>query len=126
HRVPSLLETFGDGGGIQGNPALQNEARRHLEWGGYFDPAPWLGLRLALFRDRVFNKVVFVPIATANAVKPLNLQETAIKGAEATVSSRWGIWSTRHSMTILQAENVSLPRRPRIPGIPELVYTGGI
>lgn len=125
-RVPGLLETFGDGGGVQGNPTLENEMTRHLELGGYLDLWSWLGFRGAFFQDVVTNKIVFVPLAAGDVIKAVNMRETELSGIEITMAASTIHWLTRHSATYLKGRDVSSSRHLELPGVPNWVYTGTI
>lgn len=124
-RPPSLLEEFGDGGLVRGQPEVRPERLRHGEFGATVRGAAgsWRA-GAALFEDRVDDRIVFVP-ALGASVRALNLAHTRTRGAELTGDTSFGPGNfTRLTAgyTRLDPADLTLASRTRLlPAVPEHV-----
>lgn len=79
-RAPTLLEEFGDGSLIRGNPELKPERLRHLELGITLHAlARW---DLAVFEDRVEERITLLP-TLGQSFRAANVAKTRVRGVEA-------------------------------------------
>jgi hypothetical protein len=118
-RLPTLLEEFGNGGRVAGNPNLQPESVEHRELGAVWGQTggQWQ-LELAFFADQMQDKIVFIP-KFENASVATNLAKTAIRGIEFAGQTRWSSWLAGLSATWLEPLDLTVPgQRYLIPGIP--------
>jgi iron complex outermembrane receptor protein len=123
-RFPTLLEQFGDGAFLLGQPALRPESA----WGGDLGAALKLSrrrcaleLEATFFGRRTTDLIAYVPAAFAASA--VNLEGARILGAEARAAARVGSWlNVSVDYTFLDAVNLSgdpgtdgrqLPGRPR-------------
>jgi len=122
-RPPTILEEFGNGGGVAGNPKLRPETLFHQEtgfqWQSYSGRWQWFG---AWFRDNLHHKIVFVP-RYENAMVASNIARSRVDGFEAGI--HWypnQNWEFIVANTLLQPRDLTNPSlRLMIPGIPERV-----
>lgn len=124
-RPPSILEEFGNGGGVAGNPKLKPEDLEHRELGIKWQSQAWgLSAYAAIFQDKMENKIVLIP-RFENALIANNIGRSQVQGFE------WGAsWSPLQNVdlsineTRIQANDTSNPQQSfAIPGIPEQVRT---
>ncbi|MFW7381432.1 MAG: TonB-dependent receptor [Oligoflexus sp.] len=127
-RPPTVLEEFGNGGGVAGNPDLKPEELQHYELGlQWQNSSASIQAFFAGFTDETKNKIVFVP-RYENALVAMNLARTEVKGMEFGV--HWfplAAWQFSLMTTHLQARNTTNPLLPlKIPGIPDQTATASI
>jgi hypothetical protein len=120
-RKASLLEEFGDGGQMRGNPGIKPEMMRHGEIGGGIRPAlPWaLQLNTALFRDDTKDKISFMP-SVSQTLRAQNISQTRVQGISIEMTNGAAQTELTLSWTNLWPEDLSTPQRPTlIPLTPE-------
>ncbi len=130
HRVPSLLERFGDRGSVLGNPALLPETGVSAELGwvrrGASGRVSWSAETVAFWR-RVRDLIWLVPNSQATAVYR-NLAAADVRGLELSGTARLGRdWSFEVALTAQRARDRSAGvfRGRALPYQPErLAYAG--
>ncbi len=122
-RLPSLLESFGDGGAFAGNEALQPEAIQHRElgvrWQKFGDT-----LSSAYFEDQIRDKIVFVPAYAGS--KAVNLEHTRIRGLEGNLDMRCNKLGLLSGVAYLEPLAFMETQTRKIPSIPAWTWTGEI
>lgn len=125
-RPPTILEEFGNGGSVAGNPVIKPEKLRHQEAGLEWTRGA-LQSYLALFRDELKNKIVFVP-KYENAMIASNIARSRIQGME--LGGRWYVGAHLEftlGSTLLQPYNITNPSlHLMLPGIPKRTSTASI
>ena len=86
-RGPSILEEFGNGMAIRGNPTLRPETYLHHEVGlmGKSSPYSW---GLSLFHDEVSNKIAFLP-SLLGTERAQNIRRVISTGLDGQFAWRW-------------------------------------
>src|SRR5690606_13920930 len=88
-RPPTLLEEFGNGGGVRANPDLEPEAVEHKELGAsYRTLSGSFGAGLALFQDDTKDKITFLP-SVGQTMRAANVSKTRIQGAELSLETSY-------------------------------------
>lgn len=81
-RPPTLLETFGDGIGIEDNFDLNNDKTTHREIGLLIgEESSIFQSEISLFRDSIRDKVAFIPVS-GTSERAVNLNDSEITGLE--------------------------------------------
>lgn len=122
-RLPSLLETFGDGGAFSANEGLQPEAIEHRELGIQWKKKE-THLSSAYFEDHVRDKIVFVPAYTGS--KAVNLELTQIRGIEGNLDTHWHQLGLLTGVAYLKPLAFMGTQTRKIPSIPTWTWTGEI
>lgn len=117
-RPPSLLEEFGTGRGIKGNPDLESEKLQHKELGFRYQSQDreFTG-SFSLFSDEVTDKIVFVG-ATGYQLIAINLDQTLTQGGEFWLEYKILPFAIELSYTHLNAKNTGENQPTLIPRIP--------
>ena len=120
HRLPSLLEAFGDGGEFAPNVELLPEKIEHREIGiRWKKKQTWLSA--ARFEDHVHDKIVFVPAFTGS--KAINLEHTQIRGVEGNLDTRWHQLGFLSGFAHLEPLSFMGKQIRELPSIPRWIWT---
>ena len=121
---PNLLAEFGNGAGIIANQDILPEETLHQELGlkGRFSVVDF---RLAYFEDDTENKIVFIPVSIGTE-KAINVDESALKGWEASVGIQGTHWRYQVMMTQLLAYFQNSFARYKLPQTPTQVISSEI
>lgn len=125
-RLPSLLESYGDGSALQPNLKLVPEALVHRELGAFLKGSTFdWRLGTAMYRDLVDDKIVIIPVM-ANASKALNRAHTEITGIDLRGEVAFGRTALYLSQSWLSAYDRSDEQGSLLPGIPQRVVVAEV
>ncbi|NRA66152.1 MAG: TonB-dependent receptor [Pseudobacteriovorax sp.] len=121
---PNLLAEFGNGAGITSNLDILPEKALHGEFGlkGKYET---IDFRIAYFEDDTEDKIVFIPVSLGTE-KAINVDESVVKGWEASVGWSGAWWRYQMSVTQLEAFFENSFGRFQLPKTPAKVMTSEI
>jgi len=124
-KLPSLIETFGDGGTTRSNLNLQSENEIHREIGTSYTWSNDNFMSYSLFDDQTENKIVFLP-SIGETSRAENIGRTKIVGHEFNIGLKNDALSVGSSFTRLITVDQTITGSKQIPGVSETQYTNYI
>ena len=117
-KLPSLIETFGDGGTTRANLNLQAESEIHRECGVSYNWSEYDFISYSLFDDQTENKIVFLP-SIGDTSRAENIGRTQIKGHELNIGAAVNFLSIGTSVTRMLTADQAGNGSKKIPGVAE-------
>jgi hypothetical protein len=117
-KLPSLIETFGDGGTTRANLNILPETEIHREVGLAYHWSIDDFMSYSFFDDRTKNKIVFLP-SIGETSRAENIGRTLITGHELNVGCKLSIINFGASLTRLDAIDQAGNGSKVIPGVAE-------
>ncbi len=105
HRVPTLLESFGDRGTVIGNPDLQPETSVNRDLGIVWTPAAGRRFALAMFQNDAWDLISFQSVNGMSA-RAFNVGRAEIEGIEVEMNmGRMGAMHMNANFTAMSARD---------------------
>ena len=117
-KLPSLIETFGDGGTTRANLNLLSETEIHREVGVAYNWSVDDFISYSLFDDHTKDKIVFLP-SLGETSRAENIGRTKVVGHELNIGVRLNAFSIGTSLTRLMTADQAGNSSKQIPSVAE-------
>ncbi len=117
-KLPSIVETFGDGGTTRANLNLLPETEVHREVGAAYNWSVDNFISYSLFDDQTKDKIVFLP-SIGETSRAENIGRTKVIGHELNIGAKLNAISIGTSITRLVTADQAGSSSKLIPGIAE-------